>query len=249
MKKWSAIRSPRRKNKRRAHALAAVLGGGVMLSAGALAAQPPSAAGESPVLIDGLAAVLGDPSALEEPRAVLRSDVELRARLSLLAHDVNRALFGELPGSLLRATLDQLLGEQLIALEAERVQIAKPKPAEVAAELATIEREAGGRHAIMQLLARLDASHLELEAMAERRALIGAFLRANLEGVNVVSEREIDERMRTDGARLEGQTPVAARELIRAVLAREALARNIEHWVRVLRARTRVRVFAVFETP
>jgi hypothetical protein len=32
-------------------------------------------------------------------------------------------------------------------------------------------------------------------------------------------------------------------------LAREALARNIEHWVRVLRARTRVRVFAVFETP
>lgn len=226
-----------------------MLAGGCALAAGVASAQPPSAAAESPVIVDGLAAVLGDPSALEEPRAVLRSDVELRARLSLLGRDANRALFGELPGSLLRATLDQLLGEQLIALEAERVQIAKPKPGEVAAELAAIEREAGGRRAIMQLLARLDASHVELEAMAERRALIGAFLRANLEGVNVVSEREIDERMRADGARLEGQTPAAARELIRAVLAREALARNIEHWVRVLRARTRVRVFAVFETP
>jgi hypothetical protein len=247
MKTSLAIRSPRPRSER---VLFAALAGGLACWSAALSAQPPSAAGAaSLVLIDGLAAVLGDPSALEEPRAVLRSDVELRARLSLLAHDSNRALFGELPGSLLRATLDQLLGEQLIALEAERVQIAKPRPAEVAAELAAIERESGGRRAIMQLLARLDASHLELESMAERRALIGSFLRANLEGVTVVSEREIDERMRADGARLEGQTPRAARELIRAVLAREALARNIEHWVRVLRARTRVRVFAVFETP
>jgi hypothetical protein len=37
------------------------------------------------------------------------------------------------------------------------------------------------------------------------------------------------------------------RELLRARLAREALTRNIERWVRVLRARTPVRILASFD--
>jgi hypothetical protein len=179
----------------------------------------------------------------------LRSDVELRARLSLLGHDSEHALFGALPASLLRATLDELLGEQLIAIEAERVQIAAPRASAVAEELTAIEHEAGGHRSIVRLLARLDASQLELEAMARRRALISAFLRANLEGVSVVTDREVEQRLAAQPERYAADTAVARVAAARADLAKEALARNIEQWVRVLRARTRVRIFAVFETP
>lgn len=217
-------------------------------SASVAHAQPlTAAAGDARPTLDGLAAVLGGTDPLEPPRAILRSDVELRARLSLLGHDSEHALFGDLPASLLRATLDELLGEQLIAIEAERVQIAAPRAAAVAQELAAMEREAGGHRTVMRLLARLDASQLELEAMARRRALISAFLRANLEGVTVVTDREIDQRLNAAPDRYAGESPAAIRVAVRAQLAKEALTRNIEHWVRVLRARTAVRIFAVFE--
>ena len=219
--------------------LAALSGGAV------LRAQPPSAAGPGETaLIDGLAAVLGGTDPLDPPRPILQSDVELRARLALLPRDSERALFSELPGSLLKATLDELIGEQLIAIEAERVQIALPRAADIARELANIEQEAGGRRALVRLLARLDASQLELEAMALRRVLISAFLRANLEGVTVVTDAEVDARMRATASRSPGESPEGTRAGVRASLENEALARNIEHWVRVLRARTRVRVFA-----
>jgi hypothetical protein len=211
-------------------------------------AQPMAASGEQRPPLDGLAAVLGGGDPLDPPRAVLRSDVELRARLSLLGHDSEHALFGALPASLLRATLDELLGEQLIAIEAERVQIAAPRASAVADELAVIEREAGGHRTIVRLLARLDASQLELEAMARRRALISAFLRANLEGVTVVTDREVEQRLAAEPERYAAETAPARAAAARADLAKEALARIIEQWVRVLRARTRVRVFAVFET-
>jgi hypothetical protein len=225
-------------------------------------AQPPSASSASTLVrVDGIAAIVGGAEANEGQRTILRSDVELRARLSLLGHDVTHALLGELPASLLAATLDELLGEQLIATEAERVEIAKPSPNEIARERRNIEHEAGGRRAVLQLLGRLDATESELDTMAARRALISAFLRANLEGVTIVTENEIDARLRGEGARTSPPPPSAAdeadaspsaietREEARAAIAKEALTRNVERWVRVLRARTRVRVLANFEVP
>lgn len=205
-------------------------------------------AGEAHTL-DGLAAVLGGEKPLEPARIILQSDVELRARLLLLGRGSERALFGELPRSLLRATLAELIGEHLIAIEAERVRIAPPGAADVQRELEEIERQAGGHREVVRLLAWLEASRVELEVMAERRASIGAFLRANLEGVNVVTEAEVDARVRDDSARFAAETPMAARAAMRAALAKEALRRHIDHWVRVLRARTRVRIFAHYDSP
>ena len=198
------------------------------------------------MVIDGLAAVLGGVDPLDTPRPILQSDVELRARLALLGRDAERGVYMPLPHSLLRATLDELIGEQLIALEAERVQIPSPRAAEVERELQVIERDAGGATAIAGLLSRLDATRADLEALALRRAMVSAFLRANLEGVTVVTEAEVENRLLAEPERFAGEQPAAVRAAVRAVLAREALTRNIGHWVRVLRARTRVRVFAAY---
>jgi hypothetical protein len=213
-------------------------------------AEPPIASRSSGAnRLDGLAAILGGADPLDPTRPILQSDVELRARLSLLGRSSERALFGELPRSLLRATLNELIGEHLIAIEAERVQIAAPTRDDVLRELGELEREAGGHRTVMRLLAWVDASALELEALAARRALIGAFLRANLEGVSVVTDADVDARLRADAERYAEESTEIARATVRASLAKETLTRHIEHWVRVLRARTRVRIFAVYDTP
>lgn len=195
-------------------------------------------------MLDGVAARIGD-GPTESVTLILRSDVELRARLALLASDPERAFDAQLSSGLLSAALSELIGELLIAREAERVQIAAPAASEVARELSRMTAAGGAQ--LDGFLARIGADRRELEVTAKRRATVAAFLRANLEGAMVVTEHEIDERMQNAESRLPGEDDASARVRIASVLAKEALRRNIERWVRVLRSRVPVRVLASYE--
>lgn len=196
--------------------------------------------------VEGVAAAIGGGTG-ETAEMILHSDVELRARMLLLGRDREQALAGELPRGLLAASLRELIGERLIAREAERVQITRPTAASLAEERQRMLAAAGGVERVTALLSRLGARSSELDATVQRRALVGAFLRANLEGTTVISEREVDERVAQDAARFAGRDPALVRAEVRAGLARLALARNIERWVRVLRARVQVRIYPPFE--
>ncbi|HKP61444.1 MAG TPA: hypothetical protein VJV78_32165 [Polyangiales bacterium] len=207
-----------------------------------------SAQSSAATRIEGVAAAIGG-AAGEATDVILQSDVELRARMLLLGRDRDQAMHGELPQGLLSAALRELIGERLIAREAERVQITKPTQGMVQQEKQRLLSSAGGVDRVWGLLERLGASPAELDGMAERRALVGAFLRANLESTTVITDREIDDYIARDRARWAGQLPASVRAEVRAVLARTSLARNIERWVRVLRARVPVRIYAAFESP
>jgi hypothetical protein len=197
--------------------------------------------------VDGVAAAIGG-RAGESADVILQSDVELRARLLLLGRGPDQALHLELPQGLLSAALRELIGEKLIAREAERVQITRPTLAMVAQEKQRLLASAGGAPAVQALLRAVGASPAELDGMAERRAIVGAFLRANLEGTTLITEREIDAQIAQDRERYAGVNPATVRAQVRAMLARATLARNIERWVRVLRARVPVRIYAAFES-
>jgi hypothetical protein len=197
--------------------------------------------------VEGVAAAIGG-EAGEPADVILQSDVELRARLLLLGRDERSALHLELPSGLLGAALRELIGEKLIAREAERVQITRPTQAMVAQERQRLIASAGGAERVQELLATVGASPAELDVMAERRALVGAFLRANLEGTTVITDREIDAQIARERGRFTGQDLVTMRAQVRAMLARATLTRNIERWVRVLRARVPVRIYAAFES-
>jgi hypothetical protein len=197
--------------------------------------------------VEGVAAAIGG-AAGEPADVILQSDVELRARMLLLGRDERSALYLELPSGLLGAALRELIGEKLIAREAERVQITRPTSAMVAQERQRLIAAAGGAERVQALLATVGASPAELDLMAERRALVGAFLRANLEGTTVITDREIDAQIARERGRFTGQDLATMRAQVRATLARATLARNIERWVRVLRARVPVRIYAAFES-
>ncbi len=229
-------------NARSASLLLALL---LALSARVRAQAPVPAA----VRADGLAALVGGYAPGEEADVILRSDVELRARLALFSRGAgaSAASANELAPSLLDATLAELVGEALIAREAQRVQVSSPSAADVQREKDRIVLMTGGRDRLGRLLDGIGAREGEIDAIARRRAVASAFLSANLEGAMVVTDGEIEQRYRAEAATFAGHDPTEARELIRARLAREALARNIERWVRVLRARTPVHIVASFK--
>ena len=217
-----------------------------------LAAWPAGARADTPVVpggirVGGIAAVVGGSAPGPGVDVILRSDVELRARIAVSGQAENATGFEALPPDLLRATLDQLIGESLIAREAERVRVSSPSEADVERERRRLAEEAGGATRLATLLERLGATPPEVEALARRRALVTSFLQVNLEGTTVVTDAQVDH------AYEEGEHPFTdrpldeVREALRAWLGRRALDRAVRRWVTVLHARTTVRVLVQYD--
>lgn len=211
------------------------------VSAWAMFAPAPGAA---QTRLDGVAAVVGAAAPGPNAEVVLRSDVELRARLSLLGRLEDPSELSPLPRSLLRATLSEIVGELLIAREARRLQASTPSATDVERERVRLLRAAGGHGRVAALLVALSANEDELTAIARRRALVAGFLSANLEGVTEITESALDQALADDPSLLQDRTREQARVELRARMSREALDRTIARWVAVLRARTEVHLYA-----
>lgn len=196
------------------------------------------------VRADGVAAVVGGNAPVPGTDVILQSDVELRARIHLAGKMPGPLPTGPLPTGLLRATLDELIGEVLIAREAERVQIAQPSKQDIEQQEARLENEAGGADRLQHLLKRVGASFDEVRAMARRRAVVQAFLAANLEGATVVTDAELERVYEAGSHPFVGQPFDEVKDELRAWIARQMLERAVKRWVSVLRTRTTVRVLA-----
>jgi hypothetical protein len=198
------------------------------------------------VRIDGLAAVVGGNAPGPGVDAILQSDVELRARIALAGRSTEQVEHGPIPSSLLAAALNETIGEHLIAREARRVQAVAPGNADVARERQRLVVAAGGQERLRALLSLLSATPEELDVVARRRAVVGAFLSANLEGVTVVTDAEVERAYEAEKRALAGRDREDALRELRARLAHAALDRTVERWVTVLRSRTAVRIYVQY---
>jgi hypothetical protein len=201
------------------------------------------AAAQQRVAVDRVAAVVGAGSFSTR---VLESDVELRAYARRLRERAANALVAPLVDADRAAALEDLIGEALIAREAGRVRLPVPSRADVARERVRIVDGMGGESAVQSLLRHLGASAREIDATAERRALVGAFLRANLEGSTEVSDAELAR------AYARGEHPFVdrpledAREPLRAWLRQRAVDRVVARWIGVLETRLFLQVIAPY---
>jgi hypothetical protein len=198
------------------------------------------------LLGDGVAAVVGGTTPGPGVDVVLHSDVELVARLELAGRSGDAFAIARLPDSLLGATLDQLLGEVLIAREADRVQVVAATADDRARERRRIEDALGGAAGVRRFLELTGAGEEELRRIADRRALVAAFLRANLSGGDLVSDADVERLYASGEHPFFGQDLSEVREALRVMLVRQRLAESVARWVRVLRARTPMRVFATY---
>ncbi len=210
----------------------------IWLSASVASADAPIVAGG--VRADGIAAIVGGEAPGPGVELVLRTDVSLRARITMTGRLGRPASSVPLPRELFISTLEQLIGEALIAREAERVRVTPPSDQDVAREQERLVEEAGGLPNLRELVRRLGATMAEVDLIARRRALVASFLQANLEGTAVVTDGEVDR------AYAEGDHPFVdrpleeVREPLRLWLARRAIDHAVARWVGVLRARTPV---------
>lgn len=194
------------------------------------------------VRLDGVAALVGGSSPGPNVAVVLHSDVSLRARLHLLGEMQGVLPLGSLPPTLLEATLDEIIGEVLIAREANRLRIAPPSERNVAAQKRRLIANSGGETRVKELLAAVGATEQELTAIADRRAKVDAFLRANLEGTTVVTAGEVERAFQSGDHPYVGRELDDIREPLRAWLSRQALDRAVRRWVQVLRRRAVIRI-------
>ena len=199
---------------------------------------------DEPLPAEALVAIVGAETPQEGTDLILLSDVDLRARLDLgptgATATPSRALYA--------ATLDEIIGEILIAREAERLRASEPSEADVRAQRQRLVAALGGEGALSLLLDRMGADPAEVDAIARRRAVVEAFLRANLAGTTTVSDARVEEVFAGRDHPFAGLTLDQAREPLRAWIAMRALSEDVARWVDVLRQRTTVRVLVVLDT-
>lgn len=203
---------------------------------------------QEPVRVEGVAALVGGTTAGPGVAVILRSDVDLRARIALV-REARELPLGPLPGPLLAAALEELVGEVLIEREADRLRAGRPSDAEITREVHRLERDAGGIERLDALLTALGVPRAEVEATARRRAYVSAFLRANLEGSTVVSDAQVDRAYESGGHPFVGRPLDDVREPLRMWMTQRALRRDVRRWIEVLRSRTAVRVVAEWRRP
>lgn len=195
---------------------------------------------------DGIAAIVGADTPRADALVILHSDVDFRARLRLIREQPGRPHLGPLPRGLLHATLDELIGEALIAREARRLQLPSPTQRQLRDERRRLEQLAGGRDSFLSLVGALGVTEDEIRAVVRRRALVSSFLEANLEGAASVSDERIEEVFASGQHPFIGQELGEVREAMRVWLATAALEEAVARWVQVLRSRTTVRVLAPY---
>lgn len=224
-------------------ALAALVSS-ALFSAWAGAAQAEAVALGKPIRVDGVAALVGGQAPGEGVLVILRSDVELRARLSLLAGGAGVALSTALTPDFLQATLSELLGEALITIEATRLGLSQPSAHEVQEQRARLAL--AGENNLTELLDGLGVAAEEIDAIAQQRAMVGAFLAVNLEGTLDVSETELVRAYETEEHPFQGLPYAEERARFSIWMAQKRLNEAVGRWVLSLKERIPHRVLARF---
>lgn len=198
------------------------------------------------VRVDGLAAVVGGLAPGPEVISIYRSDVALRARFALLRAGAGDAALGPLPSSLLKASLDELVGEALVASESMRLSLAKPSAEQVRQERQRLAFGVGGEAQLQEIARALNVDEADLAAIAERKAVVSGFLTANLEGTLEVSPAELEQAFEEQAHPFGAGSFSEVKEQLRAWLTQRRMQASVARWVESLRARTPVRRLADF---
>lgn len=199
------------------------------------------------VRADGIAALIGGSAPGKGVRMILRSDVDLRARLALAGQQPNGPLpLGQLPPDLLAASLEELIGEALIANEAARIGLGAPSRKALQSERARLAVSCGGAARFNALARALGVTSPEIDRWVRKRAVVAVFLEANLEGETDFTSAELERAYDEGNHPFIGRPLDEVREALGFWLGREAMRRAVERWVTGLRGRTIVKVLASY---
>jgi hypothetical protein len=205
-----------------------------LLAALAVAAGP----GPSPRVVEEIVAVVRNPPGAA-PRVVTRTKLEEEARIALVSRGGAAAATGPLDAEALRAALEWLLDQMLLADEAARLKLDDVDGADVEEALRRFRARFEDAGAYARFLSATELGEEELSVTLARMVRVELYVQSRVGRAGRVSDDEVERYLRAKGA---APASPAAREAVRAQLAEERTARGVKELLADLRARADVRV-------
>jgi hypothetical protein len=202
----------------------------------ALALAAPAAPGER-IVEEVVAVVRNPPSA--PPRLVTRTKLVEEARIALVSRGATEAATGTLDRAALRAALEWLLDQMLVADEAAKLRLDEVNRDEVLAELRRFQGRFETFTAYEAFLDRSELSEDELVATLTRMVRVQRYVQSRVGRAARVGDDEVDRWLRDRGA---ATAPAAARDAARAQIAEERAIAQVRELLAELRGRADVRV-------
>ncbi len=208
----------------------------VLLLALALAASPPPASR----VVEEIVAVVRNPAAAP-PRVVTLTKLTEEARIALVSRGASAAATGPLDGEALRAALDWLLDQMLLADDAARLRVGEVPREDVLAELRRFRAQFQGPQGYPRFLRESDLTEEELLVTLARMVRVQRYVASRVGRAARVPDDEVDRWLRDRGA---AGASATAREAARAQIADERTRAQVKELIAELRARADVRIVA-----
>jgi hypothetical protein len=210
----------------------------VILVAAALAAAGPQVGAAAPV-VEEVVAVVRNPAGAP-PRAITLTKLTEEARIALVGRGAVEAAYRPLDAPALRAALDWLVDQLLVADEASRLRVDDIGREDVLAEVRRFEARFASPDAYRRFLAASDLSEEELAVTLARTLRVHRYLKTRAARATGVSDDEVERFLRERNA----PSTAVARDAARARLAEGKWTEQVKGIVAELRARAEVRVIA-----
>jgi hypothetical protein len=160
----------------------------LLAAAGAALAAPPGA--DEARVVERVVAVIRSPAS-PQARVVTLTRLQEETRVALIARGGTLAAVAPLDAEALRAGLDWLVDQILLADEAARLQLLNIDPADVAAELARFRARFARPADYTAFLARQGATEEELAAMLRRTLGVRRYVEGRVGRAGDASDAEV----------------------------------------------------------
>ncbi len=204
------------------------------------AAGGPAPEGE---VVEEIVAVIRNPPGAP-PRIVTRTKLLEEARVALVSRGATAAAAGPLDREALRAALDWLVDQMLVADEAARLRIDEVPRDDVLAELRRFRARFTDGATYDRFLAASELTEDELLVTLARMVRVQRYVESRVGRAGRVTEDEVDRWLQDHGV---SGAARAAREAARAQLVEERARAQVKELLSELRARAEIRVLAPSE--
>jgi hypothetical protein len=189
-------------------------------------------------IVEEVVAVVRNPPSAP-PRVVTRTKLVEEARIALVSRGATAAATGPLDRAALRAALDWLVDQMLLADEAAKLRLDEVNREEVLSELRRFQERFPSLPEYEAFLARSELSEDELVATLTRMVRVQRYVQSRIGRAARVGDDEVDRWLRERGA---AAVPTAARDVARAQIAEERAGVQVRELLSELRARADIRV-------
>jgi hypothetical protein len=211
----------------------------VLAQALALAASGPPA---SDRVVEEIAAVVRNPSSAP-PRVVTLTKLTEEARVALVSRGATAAATGPLDREALRAALEWLIDQMLVADEAARLRIGEVPREDVLDELRKFRAVFAGSAQYARFLSTSELTEEELLVSLARMMQVQRYVESRVGRAARVGDDEVDRWLRDRGSRA---VAGRVREAARAQLAEEKARAQVRDLLAELRGRAEIRIMDAY---